>query len=158
MNDWDKNFLHRPFMAATPVRTTPRDVMDLYSLSPFTIRWTDQIIQSVEMHFNVTVSEMRGKRRHRQIAYARFAAMHLIHKYRQYSLPKIGKMFGGRDHTTVIHALRRVKDLERSDVVFIDMLRAAEAFLIGDDTSKVWPNDVIEYLRTNGSTEPQITQ
>jgi hypothetical protein len=146
MNDWDRNFLHRPFLTASP--TGPRDVIDLYRPSPFTTRWTDQILQSVEIHFGVTVGEMKGAKRQRRIAFARFAAMHLIHKYRHYSLPKIGSMFGGRDHTTVMHALRRVKRLEVMDLEFAEKLHGAETFLIDDDTSKVWPNNVIEYLQS----------
>lgn len=147
MTEWTRNFLHRPFMTAAPVKSGPRDVIDLYKPSPFTARWTDQILRSVELHFDVTIAEMKGPRKKRHIAYARFAAMHLIQKYRQYSRPKIGNMFGGRDHTTVIHALNRVKRLEATDLDFASKLRGAESFLIDDDTSKVWPNDVVEYLQ-----------
>lgn len=158
MTEWDKNFMHRPFINATPVRTMKRDVMDVYKSSPFTTRWTDQILRSVAIHFDVTVAEMEGQRRHQRIAQARFAAMHLIQKYRQYSLPKIGRMFGGRDHTTVIHALRRVKELERGSVDFCEKLRASEAYLIDDDTSKIWPTDVVNFLQSDVSPKTEITQ
>lgn len=68
-------------------------------------------------HFNIKVEDFNSKRRTRSIAYPRQIAMYLCRELTDLSLPKIGEEFGGRDHTTVIHAYDKIssdidKDLE----------------------------------------------
>lgn len=58
---------------------------------------------------NVTLNEMTSERRNRPILLARQVALHLCRIHTQKSMPDLGRRFGGRDHTTVIHALRTIE-------------------------------------------------
>ena len=62
----------------------------------------------VASHFNFKVAELRGHRRHRTLANARAIAMYLARELTRSSFPEIGQRFGGKDHSTVIYAHRRV--------------------------------------------------
>jgi chromosomal replication initiator protein len=57
--------------------------------------------------YKVTVDEIKSERRGREVIQPRHEAMALIRESTPWSLPKIGKFFGGRDHTTVLSAIRR---------------------------------------------------
>jgi chromosomal replication initiator protein len=59
-------------------------------------------------YFHLKVSDLRAKRRTRSIARPRQIAMYLIRCLTDHSLPEIGEYFGGRDHTTVLHAFQKV--------------------------------------------------
>jgi chromosomal replication initiator protein len=63
----------------------------------------------VAEHFNLKPSLMRAKKRSKEIAYPRQVAMYLARELTDLSLPSIGEEFGGRDHTTVLHAYEKVK-------------------------------------------------
>ncbi|MFL5929020.1 MAG: helix-turn-helix domain-containing protein, partial [Gaiellaceae bacterium] len=65
--------------------------------------------------FGVTMAELTGDRRSQNIVYPRQVAMYLARELTDSSLPKIGKEFGGRDHTTVIHATSKIARLIRED-------------------------------------------
>ena len=75
----------------------------------------DQIQKKVAEHFNVKISDMHSARRSRTIARPRQIAMFLAKNLTTRSLPEIGRKFGGRDHTTVIHAIKKVKELVKND-------------------------------------------
>ena len=75
----------------------------------------DQIQKKVAEHFNVKISDMHSARRSRTIARPRQIAMFLSKNLTTRSLPEIGRKFGGRDHTTVIHAIKKVKELVKID-------------------------------------------
>jgi chromosomal replication initiator protein len=64
----------------------------------------DIIQKKVCEYFNIKLSDMKVKKRSRGIAYPRQIAMYLARQLTDYSLPEIGEYFGGRDHTTVMHA------------------------------------------------------
>jgi chromosomal replication initiator protein len=64
----------------------------------------DQIKKVVSNHFGIKVSDMVSKRRNKNLAYPRHIAMYLCRKHTTYSYPEIGQCFGGRDHSSVIHA------------------------------------------------------
>jgi chromosomal replication initiator protein len=69
---------------------------------------------------------MFSERRSRSVARPRQIAMYLAKQLTQRSLPEIGRKFGGRDHTTVMHAVRKVEELRSQDQAFaddVDMLR-----------------------------------
>jgi chromosomal replication initiator protein len=70
-----------------------------------------QIIDAVINHFNVRMSDLQGKRRSRSIAFPRQVCMYLARDLTNHSLEEIGGHFGGRDHTTVLHAYRTVDKL-----------------------------------------------
>ncbi len=66
------------------------------------------IIDVVCDYFDISEEEIKGKKKHREVSYPRQVAMYLIRKMTDNSLPKIGEVFGGKDHTTVIHAIDKI--------------------------------------------------
>ncbi len=91
----------------------------------------DEIQRKVSDHYNIRLSEMIGPRRVRNIARPRQVAMYLAKQLTTRSLPDIGRRFGGRDHTTVMHGVKRIEELRASDSQLEDDLellrRALEA-------------------------------
>ncbi len=86
----------------------------------------EEIQKRVAAHFNVRVADMHSARRSRAVARPRQVAMFLAKQLTSRSLPEIGRQFGGRDHTTVIHAVKKVEELRRADADFgedVDLLR-----------------------------------
>jgi chromosomal replication initiator protein len=75
----------------------------------------DEIQRRVAEHFNIRLSEMTSDRRARAVARPRQVAMYLAKQLTTRSLPEIGRKFGGRDHTTVMHAVRKIQELTLSD-------------------------------------------
>lgn len=75
----------------------------------------DEIMQTVVKHYNLRMSDLLGPRRTRTIARPRQIAMYLAKTLTTRSLPEIGRRFGGRDHTTVIHAVKKVEALRDED-------------------------------------------
>jgi len=71
----------------------------------------DNIMKTVAEYYKIKVSEILSKRRNRSIARPRQLAMALCKELTNHSLPEIGDAFGGRDHTTVLHACRQIKSL-----------------------------------------------
>jgi chromosomal replication initiator protein len=74
----------------------------------------DNIQRVVSEYYKVKLSELLSKRRSRSIARPRQVAMALAKELTNHSLPEIGEAFGGRDHTTVLHACRKVKELQET--------------------------------------------
>ncbi len=86
----------------------------------------EEIQKSVAAHFNIRTSDMHSARRARSVARPRQVAMYLSKQLTTRSLPEIGRKFGGRDHTTVMHAVRKVEELRESDNSFaedVELLR-----------------------------------
>ncbi|WP_354622899.1 chromosomal replication initiator protein DnaA [Psychromonas sp. MME2] len=75
----------------------------------------DNIQKVVAEHYRIKTSDMSSKRRTRTVARPRQIAMALAKELTQHSLPEIGEAFGGRDHTTVLHACRKVAELRREN-------------------------------------------
>ena len=75
----------------------------------------DEIQRRVAEHYNIRLSEMTSDRRARTVARPRQVAMYLAKQLTTRSLPEIGRKFGGRDHTTVIHAIRKIEELKQTD-------------------------------------------
>ncbi len=75
----------------------------------------DEIQKRVSEHFHIRHAEMISARRAREVARPRQIAMYLAKQLTPRSLPEIGRRFGGRDHTTVIHAVRQIEKLRASD-------------------------------------------
>ncbi|MFT6156588.1 MAG: chromosomal replication initiator protein [Neolewinella sp.] len=78
----------------------------------------DNIQRLVADYFNIRISDLLSKNRSRSIARPRQIAMAFAKQYTNLSLPKIGSEFGGRDHTTVIHACKKVDELLKTDLTF----------------------------------------
>ena len=89
----------------------------------------DKIQRVVAEAFSITHNDMTSKRRARDIARPRQVAMYLCKKLTKRSLPDIGRRFGGRDHTTVMHAVKRINQLCAEDSAFDARVRAVEASL-----------------------------
>ena len=86
----------------------------------------DEIQRKVAEHYNIRLSELLSPRRARNIARPRQVAMYLAKHLTERSLPEIGGKFGGRDHTTVLHAVRQVGARMTCDVTLaedVDLLR-----------------------------------
>jgi chromosomal replication initiator protein len=75
----------------------------------------ENIQKTVADYFGLRVSDLLSKRRNRSIARPRQVAMALAKELTDHSLPEVGDAFGGRDHTTVLHACRRIKALREED-------------------------------------------
>ncbi|NVB37882.1 chromosomal replication initiator protein DnaA [Pseudenhygromyxa sp. WMMC2535] len=86
--------------------------------SPLTI---DTIQKAVAGFYSVRISDLKGKRRHRGISRPRMIAMYLCRQLTKASFPEIGMRFGGKDHSTVINACKRIEALQADD----DDLRSA---------------------------------
>lgn len=75
----------------------------------------DNIQRIVAEYYKIKVSDLHSKRRSRSVARPRQVAMYLAKDLTHHSLPEIGEVFGGRDHTTVLHACRKIKELLETD-------------------------------------------
>ncbi len=75
----------------------------------------EEIQRKVSEHYNIRLSDLIGPRRVRTIARPRQVAMYLAKQLTSRSLPEIGRRFGGRDHTTVMHGVRRIEELKAQD-------------------------------------------
>lgn len=75
----------------------------------------DSIQDIVSSYFNLRIEDLKSQRRTRNVAYPRQIAMYLSRKLTDMSLPKIGEEFGGRDHTTVIHAYEKISENLKTD-------------------------------------------
>lgn len=82
----------------------------------------DTIVKAVSHAFQIPMASMKGPRRHRHVTVPRQVAMFLIRELTDASLPHIGSIFGGRDHTTVINALKRVEILSEADLELRDQI------------------------------------
>ena len=86
----------------------------------------EEIQRQVSDHFNIKLSDMVGPKRLRVFARPRQVAMYLCKHMTPRSLPEIGRKFGGRDHTTVMHGVKRIEELRQKDIQMaedIELLR-----------------------------------
>ena len=89
-----------------------KDVLALHGRRPD----AEHILRAVASFYNVKVSDLKGQRRHKQIALPRQVAMYLTRKLTDLSFPEIGRAFGGKDHSTVMSACKKVERLVQSDL------------------------------------------
>ncbi len=78
----------------------------------------DEIQNKVSNYYNIKIDDLVSSRRLRSFARPRQVAMYLAKKLTTRSLPEIGRKFGGRDHTTVIHAVKKIEELKETDTKF----------------------------------------
>ena len=88
---------------------------DLISVKDKRSFTSDFIMKTVGDYYHVTVEDLKGKKRNREITIPRMVAMYLVREINGASLPKIGGDFGGRDHTTVMHACEKIAEDLHSD-------------------------------------------
>jgi chromosomal replication initiator protein len=91
----------------------------------------EEIQKRVAEHFNIRVSDMHSARRARSVARPRQVAMYLAKQLTSRSLPEIGRKFGGRDHTTVMHAVKKVDELRDHDSTFAEDVELLRRMLEG---------------------------
>jgi chromosomal replication initiator protein len=91
----------------------------------------EEIQKRVAAHFNIRMSDMHSARRARSVARPRQVAMYLAKQLTSRSLPEIGRKFGGRDHTTVMHAVRKVDELRDHDSGFAEDVELLRRMLEG---------------------------
>lgn len=103
---------------------------DLLSLQKTSIS-VENIQKSVADFYNIKVADMYSKRRPANIAMPRQVAMYLAKELTQKSFPEIGDLFGGRDHTTVLHAVRKISDLRGRNAELNHQLHILEQQLRG---------------------------
>jgi len=86
----------------------------------------EEIQRKVAEHYNIRLTDMSSARRARNVARPRQVAMYLAKQLTSRSLPEIGRRFGNRDHTTVMHAVARISELMQADAAFaedVELLR-----------------------------------
>ena len=91
----------------------------------------EEIQKQVASHFNIRMADMHSARRARSVARPRQVAMYLAKQLTSRSLPEIGRKFGGRDHTTVMHAVRKVDELREHDSSFAEDVELLKRMLEG---------------------------
>ena len=89
-----------------------------------------QIVDVVARTYNIKVSDLHSKRRPKSIALPRQVCMYLARARTRFSLEEIGNYFGGRDHTTVMHAIKIIAKARETDVSFAGILERIEAGLL----------------------------
>ncbi|MCZ6656690.1 MAG: chromosomal replication initiator protein DnaA [Gammaproteobacteria bacterium] len=97
------------------IEQVKRALRDLFAIQDRLIS-IDNIQRTVAEYYNIKISDILSKRRNRTIARPRQMAMYLAKGLTNHSLPEIGDAFGGRDHTTVLHACRKIAELRESSV------------------------------------------
>ena len=96
-----------------------RDVVQLQKSAPLT---ADGIITTVAQYYEIPVSDLTGPSRRQPLARQRQIAMYVCREHTGLSLPRIGAAFGGRDHTTVMHAVDKIKALLLEDKHVFDQV------------------------------------
>jgi chromosomal replication initiator protein len=91
----------------------------------------EEIQRKVAEHYNVRLSDMIGPKRLRTIARPRQVAMYLSKQMTSRSLPEIGRRFGGRDHTTIMHGIRKIEELMAADGQLVDDVQLLKRLLQG---------------------------
>ena len=89
----------------------------------------ESITQAVAEHYHIKVDELFNKKRTQNIAYPRQIAMYLCRELADMSYPRIGELFGGRDHTTVIHAYEKISNKSKIDSKLQNDLNALKDLL-----------------------------
>ncbi|MDP9175015.1 MAG: chromosomal replication initiator protein DnaA [Planctomycetota bacterium] len=89
-----------------------------------------QIFDAVTKYYNVRPSDLQSKKRHKSIAFPRQVCMFLARRHTRYSLEEIGGYFGGRDHTTVMHAVKTVQNDCNDDKEIMEQLNHIEGQLV----------------------------
>jgi chromosomal replication initiator protein len=92
----------------------------------------DSVFDEVANYFNVRISDIKGRRRTKQMVMPRQVAMYLIRKLTDHSLPEIGELCGGRDHTTILHACESIETDMKKDTKLKELVSKLMAQLRGE--------------------------
>lgn len=113
--------LHHTAVDLTMATDVLRDLVPPSAPRPLT---PDDIMRAVAVRYNFSMADLTGKSRKAPLALARQIAMYICRELTDLSLPNIGRLFGGRDHTTVMHAVAKVKLLMEQDPEVFDGVTA----------------------------------
>ncbi|MFO8061191.1 MAG: chromosomal replication initiator protein DnaA [Bacillota bacterium] len=105
--------LHQQAIDMNLAEQALRDLIPKQNIEPVTVK---KIQEAVAARYDITISEMKGKRRTQAVVFPRQVAMYLARELTDSSLPQIGQEFGGRDHSTVIHACRKISDESKDNL------------------------------------------
>jgi len=83
----------------------------------------DDIQKGVANYYNISIKEMLSKKRTRTVAFPRQIAMYACKELTSLSLPEIGEKFGGKDHTTILYAHRKIDKMRNEDRDFDDEIK-----------------------------------
>ena len=89
--------------------------------------------ETVAKYFNIDAKDIRGSKRNNEVAFPRQIAMYLCRKVAQMSLPQIGKDFGKRDHTTVMHACNKIEQEIKDNLNTRLIVESVESLLLADN-------------------------
>ncbi|HES59899.1 MAG: chromosomal replication initiator protein DnaA [Calditrichaceae bacterium] len=117
------------FTAAEPTLELARTIVSEIARPDKSILTIERIMEYTSQIFSLPVDQLRAKTRKKDIVQARQAAMYLSKQLTSYSLVTIGLHFGGRDHTTVIHALECVDDRLKDDVAYRQKIESMKRHL-----------------------------
>lgn len=118
------NFMGMPLT----IDTAAAAIDDIYKENPGINPTPAYIIEVVAKFFGMSPSDLTGSRRGQDVVLARQTAIYLTRTLTKYSFPEIGAAFGGRDHTTIMHSVKKIEDTMRSDETLknnIDLLLKA---------------------------------
>lgn len=93
----------------------------------------EEIQKKISSHFQIKISDLKSKKKNKVFIGPRHTAMFLTRQLTGLSLPEIGRHFGGRDHSTVLHAINKIENLSRNDPNFQSMLDQFTKELEGND-------------------------
>jgi len=92
-----------------------RQLKDFFTENDYRNVTIDLIQRTVAEYFALSLNDLKGKRRSKAIAFPRHVAMYIVRNLTEYSTTEVGLEFGGRDHTTVMHACQRIDDRMKTD-------------------------------------------
>lgn len=112
------------------VETTQDLLQDLLRANDRRVSVED-IQKKVAEHYNIRVTDMHSPRRARMVARPRQIAMYLSKVMTEHSLPEIGRKFGGRDHTTIMHGVRKIEELCKTDSALAEDIALLQRAIAG---------------------------
>jgi chromosomal replication initiator protein len=83
----------------------------------------ETILMAIADNFNVSIEDLKGNSRRREISWSRQIGMYLMRQHTNLSLPRIGEEFGGKDHTTVMYSCDKIAQLRETDAKLAQTLR-----------------------------------
>lgn len=101
----------------------------------------DEVKHLVALRYEVTPLNLDSRSRRAKFVWPRQIAMYLCHIMTLRSLPDIGRRFGGRDHTTVLHAIRKIERMEKTNPEIADLINEMKELLNEDDCAAVLPDE-----------------
>ena len=115
-------------ISITLAENSLKDIFSENASAPVT---PDSIQEIVADHFNIRIEDIQGSKKPKNIAFPRQVSMYLCRKLLDISLPKIGESFGGRDHTTVIHAISKIEKQLENDTALQNTIMQLEKEIKG---------------------------